>query len=326
MKKIALLIINIAFGAMCYSQSFPVAGATWIFNDLNTFMAETIASKWEYEGDSIVPNGVIKKIKVTTKYVFHDWQSEQPNWESGSFKYFLYAGDDTIWDIYDTLSPIADFSLQIGDSAYTGYHSVYSPFYPQVLLDEYNCSQEVRDLFFQKGVVIDVGIETFDGIDSRYYKLEYQNELGETVVRKFTERSILTEGYWYYVNEYIYDCSITDNPNYVFLCYSDNYSPGDSCTDMEWFEQLSVNEYDPIKTLEIYPNPAHKNITIKASVPNSISLKVYGITGNIEIQKSLVKFDMNNEVKLDVSQLNAGIYFVELIAKETRLVSYFVKN
>lgn len=306
------------------AQTFPLSGATWIFKSINPTDMADLAQKWEYKSDSISVDGIVKKMKVTTKIVNPAWYPYDTTIVSEDDQYFLFVGD-TIWNTNDSLSPVANFSLQVGDSAYTPYHSTLSPLYPLILDSLNNCSEEVQSLFFQKGIVVEAGIETGNSINYRYYKLKFIDELEDTIIRKFSERSILTEGYWHYNNVFLSSCSKTDLPSFSFLCYKDDFSTSSSCSDIEWFESLNIRKEEQIFKLEIFPNPTNESIKIKTNNLGSFTLNVYDIIGKPKITKDIY-FNGNNELSLDVSELEAGTYLVEITSNNVKLTSRFIKN
>ena len=319
------LITLFSFGVSeAKAQTFPLSGATWIFKANNPAWMDDLAQKWEYKIDSISVDGIIKKMEVTTKTVNPDWYSYDTTIVSEDYQYFLYVGD-TIWNTNDSLSPVANFSLQVGDSSYTPYHSTFSPLYPLIMDSINNCSEEVQSLFFQKGIVIEAGIETGNSINYRYYKLKFIDELEDTIIRKFSERSIITDGYWHYSNSFLTSCSVFDLPSFSFLCYKDDFSTSSTCSDIEWFESLNIEKEEQLLKLEIFPNPTNENIKIKTNNLGSFTLNIYDIIGKPKITKDIY-FNGNNELSLDVSELEAGTYFVEITSNDVKLTSRFIKN
>jgi hypothetical protein len=305
------------------AQTFPLTGATWVFKDSTTIWTNDYAEKWEYINDSITVDGVFKKMKVTTKIVNPGWIPFDTTTVVEDYQYFLYVGD-TVWKTNDSLSPLANFSLQVGDSAYTPYHSTFSPLYPLIMDSSNNCSQEVQSLFFQKGVVVDAGIETENNINYRVYELKYLDELGNVIIRKFSERTILTEGYWHSNNVFLSSCSTTDFLGFSFLCYKDDFSTVPICSDVEWFENLNIEDEQILK-LEIFPNPSSDFIKIKTNDFGSFTLNVYDVIGKSRIYKE-VYFTGDNEISLDISKLEPGIYHIGLTSDNQRITTRFIKN
>jgi hypothetical protein len=176
----------------------------------------------------------------------------------------LFAGD-TIWDMSDSLRPVANFSLQTGDSVFTPYHSVLSSVYPSIIYSSTDCSEKSKFLFFQKGVVVENGIEMENNISYRYYKLKFLSELEEdTIIRKFSERSIITEDYWYY-NIVLDNCGLSDIPVFTFLCYKDDFITNPNCQDIEWFESLNTSENQLQLSFKTFPNPVEDILNIKVT-------------------------------------------------------------
>lgn len=284
MRNLILLfspfVILFSFGVSevkAQNQTFPLAGATWFFKDDHPIWMDEYAEKWEYTGDSLTTEGVIKKIKVTSKIVNPGWGLDGVTTQEYN-QYFLYVGD-TIWHIDDALSPVANFSFQVGDSSYTPYHSALSPLYPAVLDTVYPCSEEEVSLFFQKGVVVEAGIETEDSIDFRYYKLKFRKDTGDTIIRKFSERSVITANYWYDINTVYGDCSPTDASTPSFVCYTDDFSANATCDDTEnWFESLTIGTEEQLVNLEIFPNPFTDKFTV-SNLPDNAKIKIYNLQG-----------------------------------------------
>jgi PKD repeat protein len=67
-----------------------------------------------------------------------------------------------------------------------------------------------------------------------------------------------------------------------------------------------VNEYFSGHTT-IYPNPAHDRVTIKGNQINSIH--IFNGTGTLVLEKSALN---TNEISVGISDLNAGIYFLQI--------------
>jgi hypothetical protein len=80
-----------------------------------------------------------------------------------------------------------------------------------------------------------------------------------------------------------------------------------------------VDTTNPAKPL-FYPNPG--SIIIKAVLPENIrgvvNIRIFNLTGK-NVSDYNTEASDRNPVKLDVSRLAAGIYFVVFTNKETRL-------
>jgi|GEM_PF-6216058 len=82
---------------------------------------------------------------------------------------------------------------------------------------------------------------------------------------------------------------------------------------------LSV-AYQALGDIAIYPNPAIHNLTLNCDCQQNFELIIYTITGQkkIEIQAS----DMSI---IDISELNAGAYIIELIQDDTHYIQKLIK-
>jgi Secretion system C-terminal sorting domain/Electron transfer DM13 len=75
-------------------------------------------------------------------------------------------------------------------------------------------------------------------------------------------------------------------------------------------------------SLKIYPNPVNSELNIENA--ENLKVKIYTVIGNIMLTEDS-KIDSSR--KINVSNLNSGIYFLELIDTENnRLVKRFVKE
>ena len=79
----------------------------------------------------------------------------------------------------------------------------------------------------------------------------------------------------------------------------------------------SVNEFSKTIEARLYPNPAHSSFFIETAIKN-FNLKLYDAYGKLIVEK--VYADANT-VEINLQEMNAGIYFVELEAEGGR--SYF---
>jgi hypothetical protein len=101
--------------------------------------------------------------------------------------------------------------------------------------------------------------------------------------------------------------------------YTLNIFQFDACTNM----QLGLPE-SVIHSLELYPNPANKNIFMNVTA-DIISVLVYNLLGEKIISKQSLD-SANNNVEIDVSALCPGIYTVHAIGKEEIWIGKFVKE
>lgn len=74
--------------------------------------------------------------------------------------------------------------------------------------------------------------------------------------------------------------------------------------------------------LKLYPNPVSNELNIENG--ENLKIKIYTVLGNIVLNEDS---NIDSNRKVNVSNLNSGIYFLELIDKDNnRLVKRFVKE
>ena len=318
--KIMVLFALLIFNTELKAQNFPLEGATWYFGTNNPYAIDKVSEKWEYIEDSITSDRTYKVIRSTRKIVNPGWYTTDTVVEQTENNYFYYQADQ-VWRLEDTLSPIADFSLNVGDSIYTPYHSTNSPLFPNIF--ESDCLEETQELFFQKGVVTEVGIDTEDEIESRFYWLKFKNELGEWISRKFSERSIITEGFWHYNNEYQMDCSTTDGVNLLFLCYQDDLSSDTICADEYlWFQTLNIEEEKDNTIISVFPNPASTHLNITLPADNNANYIITDLQTRI-LQQGVLN---SSNAIIDIASLPANVYFIQIEQNGESSIFKFIKE
>jgi len=140
--------------------------------------------------------------------------------------------------------------------------------------------------------------------------------------------------------------------SYVDLCHPNhpNCVTGTTCADCEdtynpqyWID-ANVLEYKndlpfelqakPVSIIDreaeklpftIYPNPSQQWIGIKADDVEDASFLIYGIDGALVKKVSNYKF-VNNNYKIDISNLNDGVYFIEMSLGKYSSVEKLIKQ
>jgi Secretion system C-terminal sorting domain len=105
-----------------------------------------------------------------------------------------------------------------------------------------------------------------------------------------------------------------------YTCYTLNVTLSNTpFTKDEEILQVSMLERGP--GLIIYPNPVSGkvNIDYSSKISGKVNLNVYNITGQLLITTVLEAIEGDNTFQVDVSSLNKGIYFLELIVNGERL-------
>lgn len=113
--------------------------------------------------------------------------------------------------------------------------------------------------------------------------------------------------------------------NYYTLCYTDSVtyfinSPNgeDSC---HYQIPLGLNEHKKTITLEVYPNPASESIFVDVENKSGV-INVYNISGKAMINN----MEVNSELKIDLTAIQPGIYFIEFISDNGKAYKKFIKK
>ncbi len=78
------------------------------------------------------------------------------------------------------------------------------------------------------------------------------------------------------------------------------------------------------ETIVIYPNPANNQLNIR--IPNALetqSIKIIDMLGKTLLTKNR---SIENHTILDITNLNTGVYFIEISINETRVVRKIIKQ
>ncbi|HYV92717.1 MAG TPA: T9SS type A sorting domain-containing protein [Chitinophagales bacterium] len=104
------------------------------------------------------------------------------------------------------------------------------------------------------------------------------------------------------------------------------FSPWSTAVSFNTTLKLAQVEEKGEGTLHIFPNPTSGNMSIEVDNITSIRIvMIQNLVGQILIQKDFSD-DINNEVKIDVSTLPAGIYLLTAITSEGKVSRIFMKD
>jgi hypothetical protein len=90
-----------------------------------------------------------------------------------------------------------------------------------------------------------------------------------------------------------------------------NVSANQTLNILEGSGTLSVNEYNLENTISMYPNPTSNTLTIK-SEDTIDGIIVYSLLGERVLQEAFTSIKTKT---INVSQLNAGVYFIKLLQR-----------
>ncbi|HPQ21770.1 MAG TPA: T9SS type A sorting domain-containing protein, partial [Saprospiraceae bacterium] len=80
-----------------------------------------------------------------------------------------------------------------------------------------------------------------------------------------------------------------------------------------------VNDLSSLGYINVYPNPVLENLSFETDIPNIEKVKLYDVNMNLVSEADFSK-------SLNVSELNAGIYFIQLIKGDYLTYKKFVKQ
>jgi len=91
---------------------------------------------------------------------------------------------------------------------------------------------------------------------------------------------------------------------------------------------LNSVQDDSMDRLVIYPNPASTDLYIQseAGFNNLLEISILDMTGRILTRESIFRFENGNSVRLDISYLNQGMYFIRVHDSEMNFTETFMKK
>ncbi len=148
-------------------------------------------------------------------------------------------------------------------------------------------------------------------------------ECRNTSSSAFTQKVVLrSELYKYYLSILGFsptDIAAEDSGDYSTLCYESSTNTMQDYVSCN-LTTLTAQEFD-LNTLKVYPNPVINNLTIDY-ITQLDKIEVYDVTGKnyIELKPE------NNNLTLDFSKFNKGIYFVKLVLNKNTVTFKIVKS
>lgn len=92
--------------------------------------------------------------------------------------------------------------------------------------------------------------------------------------------------------------------------------------ETDGFLGLNTNS---LTTLKLFPNPTNGAIYLQSEhFSENVELIVYNIQGQVLISEN--KPSISNIIKVEVPQLNTGIYFVKIISGENSVIKRIIKK
>jgi len=91
-----------------------------------------------------------------------------------------------------------------------------------------------------------------------------------------------------------------------------------------WATTLSVDDFEGLSTLKLYPNPANDYLTLEFAtrMPDAVTIEVYNVLGT-RIYQSNMATEVDN---LDVSNWTSGIYILKALSDTSSSTYRFIKE
>ena len=86
---------------------------------------------------------------------------------------------------------------------------------------------------------------------------------------------------------------------------------------------VSVRDHLQFESCFVHPNPASENAVISLTLQKEddiIELRILSADGKIQLYENILAHAGENQIRLDVSGLESGLYFVSLKASDKRHV------
>jgi hypothetical protein len=86
---------------------------------------------------------------------------------------------------------------------------------------------------------------------------------------------------------------------------------------------VSAQDLDERNEARVYPNPTTGRITIENPANDEFSFAIYNITGKLMLRKDNIS---GPSTDVDLSNMNQGIYLINIISQETKVMHKIIKN
>jgi hypothetical protein len=175
-----------------------------------------------------------------------------------------------------------------------------------------------------------------------YYKYEYTYDTNNNVTSEIYSLWDTSTTSWIFADkdEYTYDLTVSiDNVlapynmyvgsnNPILSYFNYNYNGSDFVLDMKeiyyYSDITGINEFTDDYNVSIYPNPANDYLMINTTINENLKIEIYTIRG-----QSVMSTECTNNIsqmRIDISQLPAGIYFIRIANNQNNITKKFVKE
>ena len=305
MKRTILITTLIFLGIGLNSQTWIASNAKWTFDYWNVGEGGTYT--FSYVNDTILLGKECETIK-TIKYRY--WEDQYGNIHSSEIQLqnqYTYSSGDSVFHFYEgNFYLLYDFSASIGDSWIIAVN------------DNFPCNDTAIVQVINTGSVI------INNMELRTITLETisNSAIGLT--------GICVEKFGNEPNNYpdnslgpfpgLQSCPgfIVDHDMLTFRCYWDDNFETYNPTDLECDYLTEISESSK-SNIKIYPNPTNGELIIENNEP--VFIELYNIYGQI-----IKQFDLQlSENKINISDLNNGIYIVKIIDQKSIIIKIVKK-
>jgi hypothetical protein len=295
MKKSILLSMIILLSVSLNAQVWIDAGAKWTYDYWN--VAEGGTYTFSYTNDTLIAGKQCQEIEIVRyQYVYDQFGEIHCIVAPMQSKFTYSSGDSVFYLLDDKFYLMYDFSASVGDTWVVGVEQFDS------------CEDTAVVRVTQTGSVVINGFQlrtiTLETISNSFIGLT-----GTCVERFGNEIHNYPEnGYGPFPGIQSCGDAVIDYNVYDFRCFTDNtfgtYNPRNvACDTLTGLHETESSGFG------FYPNPTDGEIIFENNDYNLLEIQIYNIGG-----QRMKQFYLNQpERKIDISDLNAGVYFIRTI-------------
>ena len=299
------------------------------------------SSKYEYTYDA---NNNL------TSYIISNWDTSTTSWINSSKYEYTYDTNNNVtseissyWDTsttswinsskyeytYDANNNVTSSIYSLWDTSTTSWINYYK--YEYTYDANNNLTSEIYSLW---------DTSTTSWINS--YKYEYTYDTNNNVTSEIYSYWDTSTTSWIFADkdEYTYDLTVSiDNVlapynmyvgsnNPILSYFNYNYNGSDFVLDMKeiyyYSDITGINEFTDDYNVSIYPNPANDYLMINTTINENLNIEIYTVRG-----QSVMSTECTNNIsqmRIDISQLPAGMYFIRIANNQNNITKKFVKE
>jgi hypothetical protein len=174
------------------------------------------------------------------------------------------------------------------------------------------------------------------------FKYEYTYDANNNIIYEITSYWDTSTNSWIFDSKYefTYDLTVSidnvlvpnnfdiesNNPILSYFYYY--YDGSDFVLDMKYIFYYSditgINEVTDNYNVSIYPNPANDYLMINTTTNENLKIEIYTIRGQSVISTECI--NNASQMRIDISQLPSGMYFIRIANNQNNITKKFVKE